>query len=399
MGTSNIIVYVPPALFSIVALAFFLLWHLKITTSWHWSAGFAQTAAGFVLSTFSIEPSFDAFASGLVFIGAAYCYGSGILAHFGAPTIRVERTLFAVAYTLALAYLVFVKESLVWQLFLTDAGFAFLFSMALCVVVRKASRPVDKALVFTSAIVVLDTLARTIFFTFFTTASDDFADFADSAYNLAVHVTTITVCMLFPFIALGAIASAAVERHRDASERDPLTGLFNRRGFEQAIERGLKSTIPWGAVVVCDIDYFKRINDNYGHAIGDKVIVALARDLRHIVGADGYVARVGGEEFVAFLPAAAPQDLYSIAQRLRHSFAERDWRGEGISDRITVSCGVSAVQSEERALDKAISRADRALYAAKAAGRNQVVVDGAYHAPIPSGETRSDHLFPSSVRA
>ncbi|TDW25623.1 hypothetical protein [Rhizobium gallicum] len=192
LGASNIIVYIPPSLFSIVALAFLLLWYLNIGPTLQWSAGFAQTAVGFVLSTFSIEPSFDAFASGLVFIGAAYCYGSALLAHFKAPALHVQRTLFVSLYTIVLCYLVFVKGSLVSQLFLTDAGFAFLLGMAVCFVWRKASRPIDVALVVTTVIVVLDSVVRTTFFTFFTTSSDDFGDFANSAYNLAVHVSTIT---------------------------------------------------------------------------------------------------------------------------------------------------------------------------------------------------------------
>lgn len=383
MGTSNIIVYVPPTLFSIVALAFLLLWQLKIISAWQWSAGFAQTAAGFVLSTFSVEPSFDAFSSGLIFIGAAYCYGSGLLTHFGAQRMRRERGLFVVAYTVALAYLVFVKQSLVYQLFLTDAGFAFLLGLAVFMVARRASRPVDIALVAASAVVVLDSVVRTTFFTFFTTSSDNLADFADSAYNLAVHVTTITLCMIFPFTALGAIASAAIERHREDAERDPLTGLLNRRGFDKVVEKSPRSEAVSGAVMVCDIDEFKRINDGYGHAVGDKVIVALADDLERAVGAAGYVARIGGEEFVAFIPAVTLQDASALANMLRISFGGRDWAEVGITNVITVSIGVSEVMFEDRALEHAFLRADGALYSAKSAGRNAVVVRDAPTATTP----------------
>lgn len=214
MGASNIIAYVPRALFSIVALAFLMLWRTGMITSWHWAAGFAQTALGFVLSTFSIQPMFDAFSSGMVFIGASWCYGSGLLIYFDAPRLRAARTGLIVIYTPTLAYLVFVEQSLVWQLFLTDVGFALMLGMAVSAVARRAARRIDMALVAASGIVVLDSVLRTAFFTFFTDSSNSLGDFAHSAYNLAVHVSTISVCMVFPFTALGAIASAAIERHR-----------------------------------------------------------------------------------------------------------------------------------------------------------------------------------------
>lgn len=370
METGNIIVYIPPTIFSIVSAAFFLLWHLKVIAAWQWGAGFAQTAIGFVLSSFSIQPQFDAFSSGLVFIGAAYCYGSGLLAHFDAPPVRRQRLVFVAAYSATLVYAVFVEQSLVFQLFLTDAGFAILLGFAVCLVARKATRPVDIALVVASVVVVLDSVVRTGYFTFFADSSDDLADFAHSAYNLSVHVSTITVCMIFPFTALGAIASAAVERHRAASERDPLTGLLNRRGFEQATARATS-----GSFMVLDIDHFKRINDSYGHALGDNVIVSLAQELNDAVGNSGYVARHGGEEFVAYLPGMSASDTMLLANIVRRNFYSLDWAVIGIPTGTSVSVGVSEVVNEVRGLDHAMLRADDALYQAKSGGRNRVVMD------------------------
>ncbi|MFN7027143.1 MAG: GGDEF domain-containing protein [Pseudorhizobium sp.] len=376
MGTSNLIVYVPPVLFSLVAVSFFLLWKLKLTPSWQWSAGCAQTALGFVLSTFSIQPSFDAFASGMVFIGASYCYGSGLLSHFDGPALRWPRLGFVAVYTVALFYLVFVEKSLVYQLFLTDMGFAFLLGWAIFLVRKRATRSIDLALLVTSTIVVLDCVLRATFFTFFTGSSNDFADFADSAYNLSVHVTTITVCMFFPFSALGAIGYAALERYRSAAETDELTGLLNRRGFKQALEREFGTSTKWGAIIVCDIDHFKRVNDSYGHAIGDKVIGCLAADIREVIGRLGYTARYGGEEFVAFLPKVAITDATALAHSLRITFASRHWLPWGIGEQFTVSCGVASLTKEDPRIESALERADQALYAAKAGGRNRICIEG-----------------------
>jgi diguanylate cyclase (GGDEF)-like protein len=281
--------------------------------------------------------------------------------------------MFVLVYALALAYFVFVKRSLVYQLFLTDMGFAALFALAICMVARRASRPVDIALVAACAVVVLDSISRATFFTFFTESSDNFSDFANSAYNLAVHVSTITVCMVFPFTVLGAIASAAIERHREDAERDPLTGLFNRRGLENAVARRSRTELS-GAILVCDIDHFKRVNDSYGHAVGDKVISALAETLQNAFGGAGYVARVGGEEFVVFMPDVALKDAEALANAVRISIGGRDWAETGVVGGIAVSIGVSDVVPENRALEHGFLRADSALYRAKTAGRNNVAV-------------------------
>lgn len=373
MGTSNIIVFVPPALFGIVAIAFLLLWRTGMITSWHWAAGFAQTALGFVLSTFSTQPMFDAFSSGMVFIGAAYCYGSGLLTHFDAPRLREARSCLVAVYAPILAYLVFIEQSLVWQLFLTDAAFALLLGIAVVAVVRHAERRIDIALVAASGVVVVDSVLRTVFFTFFTDASNDLGDFAHSAYNLAVHVSTITVCMVFPFTALGAIASAAIERHRHEAETDHLTGLLNRRGFGIAIERDHANRVPVGVALLFDIDRFKQVNDSHGHDVGDQVIIKLAEVLEQTVGASGYLARAGGEEFIAFLPRLSLEDGTTVANLIRISFEQRDWKRFGFDRAVTVSGGVAKVVFGRDTLKDAFRSADDALYAAKASGRNRVV--------------------------
>ncbi|MCF6370672.1 GGDEF domain-containing protein [Rhizobium halophilum] len=227
----------------------------------------------------------------------------------------------------------------------------------------------------TSCIVVLDSVSRATYFTFFTGLSNDFADFADSAYNLAVHLTTITVCMFFPVSALAAIGHTALERYRRAAETDELTGLLNRRGLRQAIEQQRGST-RHGALIVCDIDHFKRINDGYGHSFGDEVIRGLAEDMRQVVGPHGCTARYGGEEFVAFLPGLDLVEARDLAQALRGAFFERAWVAFDVTEHFTVSCGVAAVGADDTRLEAAFERGDRALYAAKAAGRNRVFVEG-----------------------
>lgn len=374
MGTSNIIVYVPPVIFGMVAFIFLLLWRNGIATTWHWAAGFALTAAGFLLSTFPVEPAFDAFVSGAIFIGAAYCYSSAVLMHFEAPLWHRARRLFCLIYLLLLVHTVFIMQSLRYQLLLTDVGFACLVALAFTMSLPRAARGVDRILLATVALVLADTLARAVIFFFFLGGSDDFADFVTSTYNLSVHVTTITLCLTFPFASLAAIGSAAIERHRDAAERDPLTGLFNRRGFDAAIDRAFPAGISAGSVIVCDIDHFKTINDAYGHAAGDEVLAQLGDHLQQVIGAHGIPARLGGEEFVAYLPHHAPPEAASLAETFRTAVANRILNLHGTPRTITLSLGIAPLQPGRNTLQTAIDHADEALYRAKSTGRNRTKV-------------------------
>ncbi|WP_412050352.1 diguanylate cyclase [Hoeflea sp. Naph1] len=374
---SGIIVYLPVSIISLISLAFLILWHLRIATSWQWSAGFALTATGFGFSAFPIAPAFDAFVSGFIFIGAAYFYSSAVLLHFDAPMRRWERRLFAFTYVPFNGYTVFISANLNDQLLVTDVAFAILLGSALLMAIPRASRPADKIMIVAGWIVTIDTLARTTFFYFFTESSDQLADFVNSDYNLFVHITTITICMLFPFSALGAMASAAIDKHRDAAGRDALTGLLNRRGLNEVVEMLTKNNALNGSILICDIDHFKQINDKYGHAVGDKVIVALAKELQNATGSHGYAARLGGEEFVAYFPGTSQEDATRLAQLLRVAFSGRAWRLDGVLSEVTASFGVSAIRDGEITLHPAIDRADKALYSAKASGRNKVVVSPA----------------------
>ncbi|MFN3506058.1 MAG: GGDEF domain-containing protein [Allorhizobium sp.] len=377
MGESSVIVYVPPVLFGLVAVTFLVLWQQKIVTNWQWGAGFGQTALGFSLSTFPIEPVFDAFASGMIFIGAAYCYSSALFEHFEARSFDRERRWFVGAYTLLLIYSIFVLDSLSYQLFLTDIAFACLIGLAFVLAIPKARRGVDKILLASVGLVVLDTVARAIYFFFFYgDLSDNFGDFVDSAYNLAVHITTITICMTFPFSALVASGMSAMDRQRQAAERDPLTGLLNRRGFEIAMTGPGGSGLREGTVLVCDIDHFKQINDTLGHATGDAVIAAIADLLRQVTDGEAVTARFGGEEFVVFLRAATASEARATGERIRQTVGEKDWRFFGITRPVTVSIGIDRIRPGEQEPYPAIARADRALYAAKAAGRNRVLEAG-----------------------
>lgn len=151
---------------------------------------------------------------------------------------------------------------------------------------------------------------------------------------------------------------------------DRLSGLLNRRAMEEVLNQQLQRWIRHGesaALLMVDIDHFKRINDRYGHATGDTAIRALSDRLRACLRGIDSASRWGGEEFLLLLPRQDAQGALALAERLREQL-----RGSGLQPAFTVSIGVSLPRPLERDWDAWLKRADHALYQAKHAGRDRV---------------------------
>lgn len=154
------------------------------------------------------------------------------------------------------------------------------------------------------------------------------------------------------------------------AETDPLTGLLNRRAFMQRTRDAAERVGNHGrmAAILVDIDHFKRINDEYGHDVGDAAIQSVSRE----IATEGIVGRLGGEEFAIVLPHRTMVEAETIANRLRLVMEALRLRGARTPIRLTCSFGVSE-WSEGDTIEGLIKRADIALYEAKTAGRNRVV--------------------------
>jgi diguanylate cyclase (GGDEF)-like protein len=165
----------------------------------------------------------------------------------------------------------------------------------------------------------------------------------------------------------------AFERLREHSQLDGLTGLANREKLDLELARSLSLADRGGrplAVAMIDLDHFKKINDDYGHLVGDRVLGELARRLERGVRAMDVVGRWGGEEFLLLCPNTDQDGAQAVAEKLRASVSAEPFQA-GIS--LTISLGV-AIATGEEAPDAVLDRADRALYEAKEAGRNRVVL-------------------------
>ncbi len=174
--------------------------------------------------------------------------------------------------------------------------------------------------------------------------------------------------------------TARLRRERDAATaeagHDPLTGVFNRRALQQRLETLLAQAQATGhplSLAFIDIDHFKRINDDHGHAAGDQCLGELVRRVRASIRVGDALARYGGEEFVVVLPGMTGVEALAWAERLRLDVANVPFRVGAKSTQISASLGVCEWMPGER-IDALIECADRALYRAKNGGRNQVVL-------------------------
>jgi diguanylate cyclase (GGDEF)-like protein len=199
----------------------------------------------------------------------------------------------------------------------------------------------------------------------------------DPAAASAHHQELIAaVALVLSTVILSGALVESDRAHRRRSTLDPLTGLYNRNALEQRLSeldgqptREGKEGLSY-ALLLCDLDNFKRVNDRLGHAAGDAVLQDVAYTMRAVLRAGDSIYRVGGEEILVVLPGATEADAVGIGERLRRAVRER--RPAGVE--VTVSIGVAVSKTGPLDTDELVGLADAALYSAKAAGRDRVVV-------------------------
>jgi len=189
---------------------------------------------------------------------------------------------------------------------------------------------------------------------------------------LVIILVALSLEAMFIFRPLVSRVSRYAAQLYEMATRDGLTGLSNRRDFMDRASHDLllarQSGKPLSAIVL-DLDHFKKINDHYGHAVGDAVLRRFAEISTTALRPRNAMSRIGGEEFALVLPDTALPDAMAVAERLRNVVANDRSASLPV---FTLSVGVSALEAGDKSIDDVLSRADRALYKAKKDGRNRV---------------------------
>ncbi len=220
-----------------------------------------------------------------------------------------------------------------------------------------------------------------------------------------LQAATFATGALLPLMASYGFLLLCTERMRAELERsasiDFLTGILNRGAIEHAGTRAFARARRRGspcAVVVIDIDHFKRLNDAFGHAVGDQALRLAVERLSGSLRSDDTLGRLGGEEFLMLLDDSDEEKSMLAAERLRRALCDAPLKLDAGEQRVTISQGVAVLSAEDGSFSDLLRRADRALYVAKEAGRNRTeLADSRQVAlPLPMGAGRPATLLPQA---
>lgn len=165
------------------------------------------------------------------------------------------------------------------------------------------------------------------------------------------------------------------QRLKDLAEKDPMTGAYNRRFFREVIDQHNATFKRYGmtySLAFIDIDYFKKVNDQFGHDVGDGVICHLVTHIQEQLRTIDLLARFGGEEFVVLFPHINLAEACLVTERLRATIEMTPYKSKNHKVPFTVSIGISEVRAEDENVEDILKRADNALYQSKSSGRNKV---------------------------
>ena len=355
-------------------------------------------ALGYVvgMSNFLFEFAITTFGTSITLVLAAY---ASLLAAFAVFNVGVARkysvpvpwTIMAVVFVVSVITCYLIKDmsrqSFMRMLLYQSPYFIMQAIAAGTVAQAKVRTPLDNVLMVLLGASALQFLSKPFLFRSFGGTGDSPDKYLATEYALFSQsmgtVFAIAVALTLLIILVRDVLADANAR----SETDMLSGLLNRGGFEVRAEAALRDANRLGmpvSLVISDLDHFKSINDNFGHAAGDKVIVTFASFLRSAMAEHHVAGRVGGEEFAILLPGTNMVAARLFAEGARNAFASLTVEGMPATKRFTASFGVAELAGGETISDL-MGRADKALYLAKNSGRDCVKI-----APRPSGRRAGD---------
>lgn len=379
MDKGIILALLNPAISLIFATGFFLLWrhqrerrYILLLVGWH-----VLASTGFLLQYFTLPIGFapTKLLSNLCFMSAGLLLSAGVLERIGRPVPWPLLGGIAATGLGVFCWFLFVDPDLTWRVYAINFAFG-----AMCFAVVDGMRrapdksAVEHALMVFLVLTGISFFVRTVGLVWIEGGYETYDGFYTSIYWMTTAVFHAVFSVLVAVCLVTAIALDIFGKLRTESLSDALSGVLNRRGFEEGSDRLLSEAATSGlpvTLVLCDLDHFKDINDTHGHAAGDHVITAFGEQLASAAGATGIVGRIGGEEFAVMLPGAGLSSARLFAEGLRVSFAASSFTSGEASFNVTASFGIAALAPGD-SLSSLLVRADQALYQAKSSGRDCV---------------------------
>ncbi len=323
----------------------------------------------------------NAVVTAVLYTAATLTFAEGALRRLGLRSSYLFNFTVSLFVVAGIAYYFYEVPWLDGRVYVLNFGLATLLLVTALRMRRGAHQPLDRALFWTLLIFSLQFFPRTLLTFQHLNETRDIAvvrQYVQTPFwiwmNLSFLIFIVLIGLLFS-VSIGADIVAALNQK---ATTDSLTGLLNRRGFEELAERmTAKAKEKTQSLILFDIDDFKSINDLYGHHGGDAVLAQIGSLLQELVheAAAAVAARFGGEEFSVLLSGLSQCQLYRIADGLREDISSTEF-GEGSLNERTVTASFGVVEiNEGESLEQGLRRADDLLYAAKRAGKNRIVAD------------------------
>lgn len=305
------------------------------------------------------------------FYSAAVCLAvQGILLRARRPFPWAACAAYVLLIMAGLWYFFYVDRNLLARVYLQNGGYGLLFLMAS---VRLAGAPrermPDKLLFWVVLGLGAQFIPRTVL-TLGGTAPVGARAFAESVFWQALQLSLALFGIALALVLLFAVVSDLIDEATRDRDRDWLTGVLTRRGFELRTRQRLARNASGSALILADVDHFKQINDRHGHPAGDRILSTVADCLARALRKEDVLGRLGGEEFAVFMPGVSLDAALRCAERLRAEVAGSVTAPDAGSP-VTISLGVVMVEPGA-SWDAAYQLADQKLYQAKQLGRNRV---------------------------
>ncbi|RWC91948.1 MAG: GGDEF domain-containing protein [Mesorhizobium sp.] len=379
MDTGLLIALLNPTIALALGAAFLVLWfhqrhrpYLAVLAT-----SYCLSAPGFLFQYFTLPVGMvlTKLVSNICFTAAGCCLSSAIVARYGRRVPYVGIALTTGGGLAAFSWFMFVQPDLTWRILSMNFGFGAL-SLLVAAELRtvRGNGPTEKILFVLSLLSGLNFVVRTLIVVIVHGPFPSYDGFYGSSYWTTALLSHALLSLLIALSLFTAAALDVLKALKAETHTDPLSGLLNRRGFEERaallLDQCAKAKFPV-AMVLADLDHFKALNDQHGHAVGDRVIADFAAKLSFATGTRGAAGRIGGEEFAVLLPLCDLASARLFAEAIRSLYSSGGVASLPRGVRVTASFGVAARTGDE-GLAPLMRRADDALYKAKKNGRDSV---------------------------